>query len=163
MVHIGYCIDYLIYNKIILASSRFYIPRLSLSTMVSIQLRYGTCPLLVDDLLTNLTLPLPGDRLYLPLWLGDFSLPRLLVCDRLCKLSLLSFSDTPGLSLLGGVLELDFDIAACLPYCWSVTITCSRWCSERLMCLASWRIRPSAPVFATRSEPAKSTRFSLDL
>ena len=31
------------------------------------------------------------------------------------------------------------------------------------MCLASWRMRPSAPVLATRSEPARSTRLSLDL
>ena len=31
------------------------------------------------------------------------------------------------------------------------------------MCLASWRTRPSAPVLATRSEPARSTRFILDL
>ena len=31
------------------------------------------------------------------------------------------------------------------------------------MCLASRRTRPSARVLATRSDPARSTRFSLDL
>ena len=31
------------------------------------------------------------------------------------------------------------------------------------MCLASWRILPSTPVLDTLSDPAKSTRFSLDL
>ena len=31
------------------------------------------------------------------------------------------------------------------------------------MCLASRRTRPSALVLATRSDPARSTKFSLDL
>ena len=54
-------------------------------------------------------------------------------------------------------------LVLCLSCCCRLTMTCSRWCKERLMCLASCRTRPSAPVLATLSDPAKSTRFSLDL
>ena len=137
-------------------------PRLSLSTMVSIQFRYGTCPLLVEGLLRGLTPWSDEDECLLdkPFRL-EFSLPWLVIYDRFCKLSLLGLSELPVPSL-GGVEE-PVDAVPFLLYCWSVTITCSRWCSERLMCLASWRMRPSAPVFATRSEPARSTRLSLDL
>ena len=44
-----------------------------------------------------------------------------------------------------------------------LTMTCSKWWSDELMYLASCKTRPSAPVLATLSEPAKSTRWSLDL
>ena len=52
--------------------------------------------------------------------------------------------------------------------CWALSackamITVSRWCKDRLMDLASVSCRPSTPVLATRSEPARSTRWSLDL
>ena len=45
----------------------------------------------------------------------------------------------------------------------STTMTCSRWWSERLMCFASCSTWPVAQVLNTLSEPARSTRFNLDL
>ena len=41
--------------------------------------------------------------------------------------------------------------------------TCSRKVRDLLMCLASRAVAPLAPVLAKRSEPARSTMFSLDL
>ncbi len=48
-------------------------------------------------------------------------------------------------------------------HCTLCAPTCSRKCSERLMYFASASRVPPIPVFPTRSEPAKSTRCSLDL
>mmetsp|Transcript_44569 Transcript_44569/g.123473 ORF Transcript_44569/g.123473 Transcript_44569/m.123473 type:complete len:228 (+) Transcript_44569:1678-2361(+) len=42
----------------------------------------------------------------------------------------------------------------------NATITCSRWCKDKLMYLASFCKFPSTPVFEMRSLPAKSTRCS---
>ena len=50
-----------------------------------------------------------------------------------------------------------------LPSPCNAMITVSRKCSERLILLASFRRLPWAPVFDTRSDPAKSTRCNFDL
>ena len=50
-------------------------------------------------------------------------------------------------------------------FCFScrAMITISRKCSDELMFSASVRVVPDAPLLPTRSEPARSTRCSLDL
>ena len=46
---------------------------------------------------------------------------------------------------------------------WRRTMTCSKWWRDKLMCLASFSWWPLTPDFATRSDPARSTRWSFDL
>jgi len=87
-----------------------------------------------------------------------------LICSLiLCSSDPLSFPLPPFSSPLFHLPSLPTLLPPHLVRCCKETMTCSRWWRERLMCLASWRILPSTPVLDTLSDPAKSTRFSLDL